>query len=143
MPLADYPDLSWLIRAVRVLPVVAVAALVGGIIGGFTVFAIDSALTWQPRPDLRADNQSDGTTAGAQVHSDRRRRHTGSVGRNVGTAAGAATAARGIRSVPSAASAGAIIDGKAARGGTAANPNKDTGANTASANTACSGAASL
>ena len=43
MPLADYPDLSWLIRAVRVLPVVAVAALVGGIIGGFTVFAIDSA----------------------------------------------------------------------------------------------------
>ena len=58
MPLADYPDLSWLIRAVRVLPVVAVAALVGGIIGGFTVFAIDSALTWKPRPDLRADNQT-------------------------------------------------------------------------------------
>ena len=58
MPLADYPDLSWLIRAVRVLPVVAVAASVGGVIGGFTVFAIDSALTWQPRPDLRADNQA-------------------------------------------------------------------------------------
>src|SRR5438046_2440396 len=58
MPLADYPDLSWFIRAVRVLPVVAVAATVGGIIGGFTVFAIDSALTWQPRPDLRADNQA-------------------------------------------------------------------------------------
>jgi hypothetical protein len=58
MPLADYPDLSWLIRAVRVLPVVAVAASVGGVIGGFTVFAIDSALTWQARPDLRADNQA-------------------------------------------------------------------------------------
>jgi hypothetical protein len=58
MPLADYPDLGWLIRAVRVLPVVAAAALVGGIIGGFTIFAIDSALTWQPRPDLRADNQA-------------------------------------------------------------------------------------
>jgi len=58
MPLADYPDLSWLIRAVRVLPVVAVAASVGGIIGGFTVFAIDSALTWQARPDLRAGNQA-------------------------------------------------------------------------------------
>jgi len=57
MPLTTYPDLSWLIRAVRVLPLVAVAALVGGIIGGFTVFAIDSALTWQARPDLRADNQ--------------------------------------------------------------------------------------
>src|SRR5437764_1466648 len=58
MPLADYPDLSWLIRAVRVLPVVAIAASVGGVIGGFTVFAIDSALTWQPRADLRADNQA-------------------------------------------------------------------------------------
>jgi hypothetical protein len=58
MPLTAYPDLSWLIRAVRVLPLVAVAALVGGIIGGFTVFAIDSALTWQARPDLRADNQA-------------------------------------------------------------------------------------
>jgi len=56
MPLADYPDLSWLIRAVRVLPVVAVAAAAGGIIGGFTVFAVDSALTW--RPDSRADSQA-------------------------------------------------------------------------------------
>ena len=59
MPLADYPDLSWFIRAVRVLPVVAVAATVGGIIGGFTVFAIDSALTWQPRPDLRANQAAE------------------------------------------------------------------------------------
>jgi hypothetical protein len=58
MPLAAYPDLSWLIRAVRVLPVVAVAATVGGIIGGFTIFAIDSALTWQPRPEFRADSQA-------------------------------------------------------------------------------------
>jgi hypothetical protein len=58
MPLAAYSDLSWLIRAVRVLPVVAVAATVGGIIGGFTIFAIDSALTWQPRPEFRADSQA-------------------------------------------------------------------------------------
>ncbi|HEX9238797.1 MAG TPA: hypothetical protein VF866_08565, partial [Xanthobacteraceae bacterium] len=58
MPLAAYPDMSWLIRAVRVLPVVAVAATVGGIIGGFTIFAIDSALTWQPRPEFRADSQA-------------------------------------------------------------------------------------
>jgi hypothetical protein len=58
MPFAAYADLGWLIRAVRVLPVVAVAATVGGIIGGFTIFAIDSALTWQPRPDLRADSQA-------------------------------------------------------------------------------------
>jgi hypothetical protein len=58
MPLAAYPDLSWLIRAVRILPVVAVAATLGGIIGGFTIFAIDSALTWQPRPEFRADSQA-------------------------------------------------------------------------------------
>ena len=58
MPLNAYPDLGWLIRAVRVLPVVAVAATVGGIIGGFTIFAIDSALTWQPRPEFRADSQA-------------------------------------------------------------------------------------
>src|SRR5215470_11663188 len=64
MPLAAYPDVSFFVRAVRVLPVIAVAAAVGGIIGGFTVYPVDSALTWpgQPygsqRPDLRADNQS-------------------------------------------------------------------------------------
>ena len=58
MPLAAYPNLGWLIRAVRVLPVVAVAATAGGIIGGFTIFAIDSALTWQPRPEFRADSQA-------------------------------------------------------------------------------------
>ena len=62
MPLAAYPDVSFFIRAVRVLPVIAVAAAVGGIIGGFTIYAVDSALTWpQPssqRPDVRADNQS-------------------------------------------------------------------------------------
>jgi hypothetical protein len=44
--------------------VIAVAAAVGGIIGGFTVYAVDSALTWPrqqylpQRPDVRADNQS-------------------------------------------------------------------------------------
>jgi hypothetical protein len=57
MPLAAYPDVSFFIRAVRVLPVIAVAASAGGIIGGFTVYAVDSALTWQ-RPDLRAENQT-------------------------------------------------------------------------------------
>jgi hypothetical protein len=57
MPFAAYPDVSFIIRAVRVLPVVALAASVGGILGGFTVYAIDSALTWQ-RPDSRAENQA-------------------------------------------------------------------------------------
>jgi hypothetical protein len=57
MPLAAYPDVSFFIRAVRVLPVIAVAASAGGTIGGFTVYAVDSALTWQ-RPDLRAENQT-------------------------------------------------------------------------------------
>src|SRR5262249_21037494 len=62
MPLAAYPGVSFFIRAVRVLPVIAVAAAVGGIIGGFTVYAVDSALTWPRQPnlsqrsDLRGDN---------------------------------------------------------------------------------------
>jgi hypothetical protein len=48
MPPAPFPDFRWFFRIVRVLPVVAVAALAGGIIGGFSVFAIDLALTAPP-----------------------------------------------------------------------------------------------
>jgi hypothetical protein len=67
MPHGLYPDTNRFLRAVRVLPVLAGAALIGGMIGGFAVFAIDSALTWKPatweptsqsRSDVRADNQS-------------------------------------------------------------------------------------
>jgi hypothetical protein len=76
MPLAAYPGVSFFIRAVRVLPVIAVAAAVGGIIGGFTVYAVDSALTWpQPssqRPDVRADNQS-GSQSSAAVEQEKMR----------------------------------------------------------------------
>jgi hypothetical protein len=54
-----YSNLRWFIRAV---PVIAGAALLGGMIGGFAMFAIDSALTWEPPPqsrvDMRADNQT-------------------------------------------------------------------------------------
>src|SRR6516165_7849547 len=75
MPLAAYPDVSFFVRAVHVLPVIAVAAAVGGIIGGFTVYAVDSALTWpQPssqRPDVRADNQS-GSQSSAAVEEKTR-----------------------------------------------------------------------
>jgi hypothetical protein len=56
-------DVSWFLRAARVVPVIAGAALLGGMIGGFAMFAIDSALTWEPtsqspqsRPEARADN---------------------------------------------------------------------------------------
>jgi len=69
MPLAAYPDVSFFVRAVHVLPVIAVAAAVGGIIGGFTVYAVDSALTWpQPsqRPDMRADNLRADNQSGSQ-----------------------------------------------------------------------------
>jgi len=65
MPLAAYRDVNFFVRAVRVLPVIAVAAAIGGIIGGFTVYAIDSALTWPSRPDLRADNQSGSQSSAA------------------------------------------------------------------------------
>ena len=54
-----FSNLGWLIRTV---PVIAGAALLGGMIGGFAMFAIDSALTWEPPPqsrlDVRADNQT-------------------------------------------------------------------------------------
>ncbi len=48
MPPAPYPDFRWFFRTLRVVPVVAVAALAGGAIGGFSVFAIDVALTAPP-----------------------------------------------------------------------------------------------
>ena len=57
-----YPDVNWFLRATRVVPVIAGTALLGGMIGGFAMFAIDSALTWepvsQPRLDVRADQAS-------------------------------------------------------------------------------------
>ena len=57
---SGYSDVSWFLRAARVVPVIAGAALLGGVIGGFAMFAIDSALTWdsapQSRPDARAEN---------------------------------------------------------------------------------------
>src|SRR5262249_49200782 len=74
MPLAAYPGVSFFILAVRVLPVIAIAAAVGGIIGDFTVYAVDSALTWpQPssqRLDVRADNQS-GSQSSAAVEQQK------------------------------------------------------------------------
>jgi hypothetical protein len=58
MPLGGYSNASWFLRAVRVLSVIAFAASVGGLIGGFAIYALDSALTSEPRPDARADNQA-------------------------------------------------------------------------------------
>jgi hypothetical protein len=55
MPPAPYPDFRWFFRSLRALPVVAVAALVGGIIGGFSVFALDLALTTPPNHDVGAE----------------------------------------------------------------------------------------
>ena len=56
---SGYSNFRWLIR---VVPVIAGVALLGGMIGGFAMFAIDSALTWEPPPqsrlDVRADNQT-------------------------------------------------------------------------------------
>jgi hypothetical protein len=70
MPRAGYVDVNWFVRAVRVVPVIAGAALVGGMIGGFAIYAIDSALTWepvsQPRPDARAEGQASAVVAQTQ-----------------------------------------------------------------------------
>src|SRR4029077_6519682 len=67
-----YSDVNWFLRATRratrVVPVIAGAALVGGMIGGFAMFAVDSALTWepvsQPRPEARADVAASVVSAG-------------------------------------------------------------------------------
>ena len=55
MPPAPYPDFRWFFRSLRALPVVAIAALVGGIIGGFSVFALDLALTTPPNHEAGAE----------------------------------------------------------------------------------------
>ena len=55
MPPAPYPDFRWIFRSLRALPVVAMAALIGGIIGGFSVFALDLALTAPPNHDAGAE----------------------------------------------------------------------------------------
>jgi hypothetical protein len=55
MPPAPYPDFRWFFRSLRALPVVAIAALVGGIIGGFSVFALDLALTTPPNREVGAE----------------------------------------------------------------------------------------
>lgn len=56
MPLAAYPDLGLFVRAARVLPV-AIAAVAGGVVGGFVVFAINGALA-PPRPDLTTNSHA-------------------------------------------------------------------------------------
>ena len=66
-----YSDVNWFLRAARVAPVIAGAALLGGMIGGFAMFAIDSALTsepsWEPvsrpRLDVRADSAASALVA--------------------------------------------------------------------------------
>ena len=93
---SGYSNFRWLIR---VVPVIAGVALLGGMIGGFAMFAIDSALTWEPPPqsrlDVRADNQT--TTAANEARANRRWPCSGSLGRNVGTAAAAAAISAGQR----------------------------------------------
>jgi hypothetical protein len=70
---SGYSGESWFLRALRAVPVIAGAALAGGIVGGFAVFAINSALTWEPasqaRPQVRADNQSSPNQASANPNS--------------------------------------------------------------------------
>jgi hypothetical protein len=57
MPLAAYPDLSLFVRAARILPV-AIAAIAGGVVGGFAVFAINGALAPMSRPDLSTNGHA-------------------------------------------------------------------------------------
>ena len=59
MPPAPYPDFRWFFRSLRVLPIVAIAALVGGIIGGFSVFALDLGLDGAAAPRRWRRNRQD------------------------------------------------------------------------------------
>lgn len=54
---APFPDFRWVFRA---LPVVAIAALVGGAIGGFSVFAIDLATAPTRHDDQTAQTKTGG-----------------------------------------------------------------------------------
>jgi hypothetical protein len=66
MPLrsySGYSDVNWFVRVLRAVPVIAGAALLGAIIGGFAMFAIDSALGPAQRLDARADNQTTAQTS--------------------------------------------------------------------------------
>jgi hypothetical protein len=58
MPLAAYPDLGLFVRAARILPVIAIAAFAGGVVGGLVVFAINGALAPPPRPDLTINSHA-------------------------------------------------------------------------------------
>lgn len=58
MPLAAYPDLGLFVRAARILPVVAITAFAGGVLGGFVVFAINGAFAPPPRPDLSTNGHA-------------------------------------------------------------------------------------
>jgi hypothetical protein len=67
MPLrsySGYSDVNWFVRVLRAVPVIAGAALLGAMIGGFAMFAIDSALNPGPaqRLDAHADNQTSAQT---------------------------------------------------------------------------------
>ena len=53
MPPAAYPDFRWFFRTLRVLPVVAVAALAGGIIGGWLYKTLGADRF--PKPDIEGE----------------------------------------------------------------------------------------
>jgi hypothetical protein len=69
MPLAAYPDLGLFVRAARILPVIAITAFAGGVLGGFVVFAINGALTPPPRPDLSTNSHATVAAAPAKPAS--------------------------------------------------------------------------
>jgi hypothetical protein len=54
MQRVSYTNDRWLTRTARTLPVVAIAALTGGAVGGFSVYAIILALTEAPNMDTAA-----------------------------------------------------------------------------------------
>jgi hypothetical protein len=132
MPRAGFSDVNWFVRAVRVVPVIAGAALVGGMIGGFAIYAIDSALTLGTGfaaaagcARRRSGERRGGTAADHEAGPNCGRRNSGSVGRHVGAAARAAAAQRNV----SGADFAPALDAEAARASlTVATANRNSGA---------------
>jgi hypothetical protein len=75
----NYTNDRWFMRTARTLPVVAMAALFGGVIGGFSVYAVILALTETPNADIVA------MKAGATQSVDSRPQNAASAIRTIGT----------------------------------------------------------
>ena len=121
-------DFSWFSRSVRVMPVIAVAALVGGAIGGFSVFAVDTALTALPQ-------EQNGAVAAKPAQTADATKALPWAASSQPDAGSPQTASNPIRTIDGPASASAPVVASVAAPSTAAGPQQAQTAPTAPAST--------